>query len=82
MLFFIYWHFNHARKTEPLSMHHSILIKTRSRLNDQPAVPLLKGIFSRNSGFSSGLQSYLRKQEITGNHILTQHQNSFIAKFL
>ncbi len=82
MLFFIYWHFNHARKTEPLSMHHSILIKTRSRLNDQPAVPLLKGILRGNSGVSPGIQSHVRKQEITENHIPTQHQNSFIAKFL
>lgn len=53
-----------------LSMRHSILIKRRSRLNGQSAIPLLKEIPDRNSGFASGLRSRFRKQENTPHEAL------------
>lgn len=62
---------------KPLSMRHFILIKSRCRLNGQPAVPFLKKILSRNSGRPSGLQSRLPKQENmprqTSKHFYFQH---------
>ncbi|PNC20283.1 hypothetical protein CXU22_00410 [Akkermansia muciniphila] len=58
-------------------MRHFILIKSRCRLNGQPAVPFLKEILNRNSGRPSGLQSRLPKQENmlyqTSKHFYFQH---------
>lgn len=53
-----------------LSMRHSILIKRYSRLNGQSAIPLLKEIPDRNSGFASGLRKRIRKQENTSHTAL------------
>lgn len=62
---------------KPLSMRHFILIKSRCRLNGQPAVPFLKEILNGNSGRPSGLQSRLPKQENmlcqTSKHFYFQH---------
>lgn len=71
--------FNHARKTDPLSMRHSILIKTRNRLNGSPAPFLSREILHRNSGSSPGLQGHLRPQETAENNLPPQYQNTFIS---